>query len=129
VKTILLCSFCDDAIDIGDTAICKNCVDELHKNIKKLQARIAELEAAAIVWHRYPEEKPDRPMGKMVNRLVDWFTMLILYKDKNGNRFVGRDTYHWWKDDDPSFEVEIDESITVIGFAYMPAPPDEVSND
>ena len=45
MKTILLCSFCDDAIDIGDTAICKNCVDELHKNIKKLQARIAELEA------------------------------------------------------------------------------------
>ncbi len=46
MKTTLLCSFCDDAIDIGDTAICKNCVDELHKNIKKLQARIAELEAA-----------------------------------------------------------------------------------
>ncbi len=45
MKTTLLCSFCDDAIDIGDTAICKNCVDELHKNIKKLQARIAELEA------------------------------------------------------------------------------------
>jgi len=44
VKATLLCSFCDDAIDIDDTAICKNCVDELHKNIKKLQARIAELE-------------------------------------------------------------------------------------
>lgn len=90
-----------------------------------LQARIDELEKTAIVWHRYPEEKPERPMGTLVNRLVDWFTMLILYKDENGNRFVGRDTYHWWEDDEPAFESEMDESITVIGFAYLPAPPEE----
>lgn len=133
------CSYCGARVEFVELA---DCYDKLNAKDRPdwndrpiedaLQARITELEGEnaklkeqIITWHKYPDEKPDRPQCKTLHRLVDWLTMLILYEcNLNGLRFVGRDTYHWWEDSEPSFEAEMDASITILGFAYLPEPPE-----
>jgi len=76
--------------------------------IEQLQARIVELENAAVKWHKYPEEKPP----------TDTQAYLVSYKGSDGKIHVCESRLYG------KFEVE--EYATIpTHWAYLPAPPKE----
>lgn len=66
----------------------------------------------AVVWHRYPEKKPS-----LHN------TYLVMIEDDD------QPTIMFWDDDDWLIESEVCYKLDITHWAYLPAPPDEVSND
>ena len=61
-----------------------------------LKKRIAKLEKHVVVWHKYPDEKPERPMCKTLPRPVDWLIMLIAERTHNNSMvYVKHATYYW----------------------------------
>jgi len=70
--------------------------------IEQLQAENEALKANAIIWHRYPEEKPE----------PDTRHLVVV----NGNVHISR------------YDAEQDiDKINVTHWAYLPAPPKEES--
>lgn len=128
------CPFCGgnhihlEKYDFNETqkawkAVCNNCWFELGRfdtcdyaherwNTRPiesaLQARIAELEKAAVVWHKYPEEKPG-----LCN------TYLVMIDGDN------QPTIMFWNKTDWLFDDEMCYKIEITHWAYLPAPPEE----
>ena len=97
----ILCAKCSDHITAGEQgAICEVCASTQESAITGLQGDIEELRNAAIVWHKYPEEKPKPNTRHLV--VV------------NGNVHISR------------YDAEQDiDKINVTHWAYLPAPPKE----
>jgi hypothetical protein len=82
--------------------------------IEQLQARIAELEKAAVKWHKYPEEKP-------VNGRY-----YITYDGENVEAHFWRGGAEYWADMASSEDdIIINEVHDITHWAYLPAPPKE----
>ena len=75
--------------------------------IEQLQARIAELERSAIIWHKYPDEKPD--VGKTF--LMYWTTA---YGERTWTLEKRIDDGRHWM-----------EKVKDVVWAYLPEPPKE----
>lgn len=111
---------CDDCLSLGCA------YDDEEVISKKLQKFIAtqttELIAQAIVWHEYPDEKPE-PNGYM-NRVL-----LVAYKT---DKITAVATCEYFF---PMFGIECDEfgfgkledGIVITHWAYLPEPPKEES--
>ena len=101
---------------------------EWGEDVDALRSRIEELEKQTIVWHKYPDEKPERPIGTLIPAPVTVLSMLICYKTVDGNEYVTEDLYHWYDNLPHQFGIEC-ENITVTRWAYQPEPPREEGND
>ncbi|HPS40343.1 MAG TPA: hypothetical protein PL124_13070 [Candidatus Cloacimonadota bacterium] len=104
---------------------------EWGEDVDALRSRIAELEKQAVVWHKYPDEKPSmdtcpvhsRLFGSMFNDIS--FISLILYVDNVHNKIQGAWVYNVKND---SFESDEGFSLngeSVLAWAYLPEPPRE----
>jgi len=101
----------------GTTHWCAEC--------KMRDDHIAELERSAVVWHKYPDEKPERPMCKTLPRPVDWKIMLIAERTHDNSMvYVKHATYYWDRDGTGFFEYQVSEGTTTH-WAYLPEPPRE----
>ena len=123
----LKCSCCADPIttDDNDSNLCGACADSLKEERDRLlerntelQARIAELEqqletakAHAIVWHKYPDEKPEKPKN-----IGMWMNVLVIDSCRTywiGTcRFIGN-------------KLDMISPQSTTHWAYLPAPPKE----
>lgn len=74
-----------------------------------LQARIAELEKSAVVWHRYPEEKPTKK---------DLYVVYLSSRNLAREDLWDNDKQRW--DHTPE-----DCQHLITHWAYLPAPPEE----
>jgi len=76
------CPKCGDKVDMNAGHVCLTGNDRLKERITYLQARIAELEKLAVVWHKYPDEKPDnripRPAGGEMTALLILFAAICV---------------------------------------------------
>ncbi len=112
----LQCHICGDPItnEMGDNPICGACALASELCVMSLQARIAELEKSAIVWHKYPDEKPecqgDYGIGVNVMVIIQTASGLVSYADYN------TDSGKFWR-----YGGQV---CDVIGFAYLPEPPE-----
>lgn len=87
--------------------------DWMQEHVIKPKQRIAELEKSAIVWHRYPEEKPPKK------------DLYVIYFS---SRNLAREDL--WDNDKQRWDHTPEDSQHLIThWAYLPAPPEEVSND
>jgi len=111
----------------GTTHWCAEC--------KMRDDRIAELEKQAIVWHKYPDEKPSMDtcpvhshlFGSMFNDIS--FISLILYVDNVHNNIQGAWVYNVKNDSFESDEGFSLDGKSVLAWAYLPEPPRDVTND
>lgn len=87
----------------------------------KLQERIAELEKAAVQWHKFPEEVP-------VSNGYGNVTLLVTYTDGTVTAVATCDYYFPMFLDMPADCNEqlgfgqLRENIKILAWAYMPAP-------
>ena len=68
------------------------------------QAEIAKLKANAIVWHKYPDEKPDMDVK-----------CLVMFDDGEPN-ISSFDGFYWW-------DIEKIWVNRITHWAYLPQPP------
>jgi hypothetical protein len=79
--------------------------DDTHaEEVNKLNARIAELKKSAVVWHKYPDEKPQK---------TDHYLIHCPILNKRHFDFWHNDIQKWDRYDE-----------YVIHWAYLPEPPD-----
>jgi len=79
---------------------------------ESLRLRIAELEKSAIVWHKYPDEKPERPVGFTGM----WLNVLTI--DECGCTWIGTCRFI-------GNELDMLAPQTTKYWAYLPEPPRE----
>lgn len=78
-----------------------------------LQKRITELEAAAVKWHRYPDEKPTINTHENCSRVLrDFLVVCCGGETAIGNYVIHPDGCFWNRKD-------------VTHYAELPAPPEE----
>jgi len=58
--------------------VCLTGNDRLKERITYLQARIAELEKLAVVWHKYPDEKPDNRIPRPAGGMMIWILLAMI---------------------------------------------------
>jgi hypothetical protein len=79
--------------------------DDTHaEEVNELNARIAELKKSAVVWHKYPDEKPQK---------TDHYLIHCPILNKRHFDFWHNDIQKWDRYDE-----------YVIHWAYLPEPPD-----
>ena len=79
------------------------------EEVNELNARIAELERQAIVWHKYPDEKPDK---------YGWY----LTSYKNQIRLHFWDAKRVFFDTNPT-NIPYVSKLQPTRWAYLPEPP------
>lgn len=145
----ILCAKCNDHIIADDGAVCEICADTMDTIITELQTRnaeleamhdhqhlldladeavaakcrIAELEKLAVVWNKYPAEKPPES-GIEYLVLIDGeiprlavYGHHVLYEDDTMNK--------WYSDEGPAKEPVPYGETEITHWAYLPAPPEE----
>lgn len=100
----LYCAECARELALLQDDICGFCA-------KKLEARIAELEKLAVVWHKYPDEKPDKD---------GWY--ITSYKGQIRRHFW--DSRRAFFDTNPT-DIPYVENTQPTHYAEYPAPPEE----
>ena len=102
--------------DSGDSA--EYYLDNLDIDIRELlckserqQSRITELEKSAVVWHRYPDEKPEKPSE------FDGMWMNILVNDIYGTTWIGTCRFI-------GKTLDVLAPQTTKYWAYLPTPPE-----
>ena len=116
----ILCAECNDHILPNDEAICWACADTKKSIITELMAENESIKSQALVWHKYPDEKPE-PNGYM-NRVL-----LVAYKT---DKITAVATCEYFF---PMFGIECDEfgfgklenGIVITHWAYLPEAPKE----
>lgn len=97
--------------------------------IEQLQKENEALKANAIIWHRYPDEKPDSR--------GDYFlvatTKYVHYRDEGSGGEYDKVTkvpfvrVAFWYNPGSRFEMSGGQLNGVYAWAYLPAPPKEES--
>jgi len=106
LKQPIICAKCNDHIVANDGAICEVCAYTQESAITELQGDIEELEKVAIVWHKYPDEKPDMDVK-----------CLVMFDD--GEPIISSfDGFNWW-------DIEKAWVGRITHWAYLSAPPKE----
>jgi hypothetical protein len=112
----ILCAECNDHILPNDEAICGVCANTKKSIITELMAENETLKAKALVWHKYPDEKP-------VNG-----GYYITYNGKNVEAHFWRGGAEYWADMASSEDdIIINKVHDITHWAYLPAPPEEES--
>jgi Lar family restriction alleviation protein len=104
----LKCSCCNDPIttDDDDSNLCGACADSLKAELDRWKADNSALKSSAIVWHKYPDEKPDMDVK-----------CLVMFDD--GEPIISSfDGFYWW-------DIEKTWVNRITHWAYLPAPPEE----
>ena len=116
----ILCAECNDHILPDDEAICGVCANTKKSIITELMEENETLKAKAIVWHKYPDEKP-------VNGRF-YATKMKYSKDVEAHFWRGGGEY--WADmlyDERADDIiikKLDDS-DITHWAYLPEPPKE----
>ena len=105
-EKLIYCAKCRDGIVADDDGICGVCAGAQDGVIDSLQNKVAELKKYAIVWHKYPDEKP----------LIDG---RYLFWDSDGN------APHVLPHNDIVVRDNPGVFSTQTHWAYLPAPPTE----
>ena len=97
--------------------------DALNARIAELEAEVAELRKSAVVWHKYPDEKPES--NGYGNR-----TCFVAFKYREFPPAVGCCDYYFpvlgiGEDGDGVFGFSPREGVVITHWAYLPAPPEE----
>ena len=102
----IYCAKCGDGIVVDDDGICGVCAGAQDGVIQNLQNKVAELKKSAIVWHRYPDEKPELNVK-----------CLVMFDD--GEPIIDSfDGFYW-------FDIEKTWVDRITHWAYLPEPPRE----
>lgn len=105
-----------NTVKAPDAIIYDNALDanrELRITVKHQQDRIAELEKQAIVWHKYPDEKPEPSHEYEVNIPVIVYSGMLGY------------TYFADYNTDSEYFWSHGTKIMTSHWAYLPEPPRE----
>lgn len=122
-----LCAKCNDHIIADDGAVCEICAETMDTIITELQTRIAELEKCAIVWHRFPEEKPDNRGDYYLVAMEKY----VHYRDAESDSEFDKVSevpfvrVGWWYSPGGRFEMVGTQLNGVYAWAEMPNPPEE----
>jgi ribosomal protein S27AE len=101
----IYCAKCRDGIVADDDGICGVCAGAQDGVIESLQNKVAELEMQAIVWHKYPDEKPELNVK-----------CLVMFDD--GEPIIDSfDGFYW-------FDIEKTWVDRITHWAYLPEPPE-----
>lgn len=104
-ENAIYCAKCNDGIVTDDDGICGICANAQDGVIESLQNKAAELKKSAIVWHKYPAEKPQK---------TDHYLIHCPILNKRHFDFWHNDIQKWDRYDE-----------YVIHWAYLPEPPSE----
>jgi ribosomal protein S27AE len=101
----IYCAKCRDGIVADDDGICGVCAGAQDGVIESLQNKVAELKKSAIVWHKYPDEKPELNVK-----------CLVMFDD--GEPIIDSfDGFYW-------FDIEKTWVDRITHWAYLPEPPE-----
>ena len=103
-ENAIYCAKCNDGIVTDDDGICGICANAQDGVIESLQNKVAELKKSAIVWHKYPAEKPQKTDHYLIHCPI-----------------LNKRHFDFWHNDIQKWDM-YDEYV--IHWAYLPEPPE-----